>query len=259
MAKNLPRAVKASLQRYVSPDLTHFVGAKLKSRDARYKRFEQILKGRLLEARPRLPQMADPYRALEKNPERPLSSNEACTLPAVCFCDIPLSDLPLHMTKYKDFGISFTKDFLADQGATPMLYVPTRGRPAALPYEGYSRGRVKFQRVSFDEFWKLFNRVDAALTLREHTKQADSLMEDLRRLITFLEFHVIGQLKFFDHRLDDSDLENYYMEREWRVCQDVEFSLGDVVRAIIPERYCDRFRRDFPDFNGEVFFADRRH
>jgi hypothetical protein len=49
------------------------------------------------------------------------------------------------------------------------------------------------------------------------------------------------------------------MEREWRVCQDVEFSLGDVVRAIIPERYCDRFRRDFPDFNGEVFFADRRH
>ena len=115
------------------------------------------------------------------------------------------------------------------------------------------------QTVSFDEFWKVFNRVDGALSQVKAQKGTKTLARDLRRIITFLEFHLISNLKFFDHRLGDTDVANYYMEREWRVCQDIPFLLDEVVRVIMPERFGAKFRRDFPAFNGELIFADWEH
>src|SRR5689334_24442201 len=41
----------------------------------------------------------------------------------VCFCDIPVEDLPLHMKKYSQFGLAFSKGFLIGKGATPVFYV----------------------------------------------------------------------------------------------------------------------------------------
>jgi hypothetical protein len=247
------------IQRYVSSDLTHFVGRRLKSQGERYKLLKLILTTGLLKASPKTKGTGPLVRVLRKDTELCLSSNRACCLPAVCFCDIPLCDLPLHMIKYKDFGVAFSKDFLTDVGALPIVYVPERGRPATLPYEGYARGRVAFQTVCFDEFWKIFNRVDGALSQLKTEKRTDHLARDLSRIITFLEFHLVSNLKFFDHRLADTDPNNFYMEREWRVCQDIPFSLDDVVRVIMPECFGAPFRRDFPAFDGEVVFADRDH
>ncbi|MGA9627404.1 MAG: abortive infection system antitoxin AbiGi family protein [Bryobacteraceae bacterium] len=247
------------IQRYVLSDLTHFVGRRLRSQAERYKLLKRILKDGLLKASPKAKGAGPLVRVLRKDPDLRLSSNRACGLPAVCFCDIPLCDLPLHMAKYRDFGLAFSKDLLTDFGALPIVYVAERGRPASLPFEGYARGRVASQTVCFDEFWKVFNRVDAALSQLKTQKGAEPLAKDLRRMITFLEFHLVSNLKFFDHRLADTDPRNYYMEREWRVCQNIPFTLDDVVRVIMPERFGGRFRRDFPTFTGEVVFADWEH
>lgn len=247
------------IQRYVSFELTHFVGRRLRSQGERYKLLKAIMRTGLLKASPKLKGYSSQVRVFRKNNELQLSSNQACGLPAVCFCDIPLCDLPLHMTKYKDFGLAFSKNFLTDFGALPTVYVPELGRPASLPYEGYARGRVASEAVCFDEFWKVLNRLDDAVADIKDEKSKNALVSDLRRLITFLEVHFVSNLKFFDHRLADIDPRNFYMEREWRAYQDIHFTLGDVVRVIMPERFSGKFRDDFPAFDGEVIFADWEH
>ncbi len=246
------------MQRYVSRELTHFVGRGLRTQGERYKLFKRILRTGLLKASPRA-NAAPLARVLKKDTERRLSSNVALGLPSVCFCDIPMCDLPLHMTKYKDFGLAFSKDFLTTFGALTILYVPERGRPASLPYEGYGRGRVASQAVCFDEFWKVFNRIESALFKLKTREGAEPLETDLQRLITFLQVHLISNLKFFDHRRADADPFNFYMEREWRVYQDVQFTLDNVDRVIMPARFAAQFSKDFSEFDGELVFANWEH
>jgi hypothetical protein len=41
----------------------------------------------------------------------------------VCFCDIPDTDLAIHVRKYSRFGLAFKKDFLIERGACPVFYV----------------------------------------------------------------------------------------------------------------------------------------
>jgi hypothetical protein len=243
-------------QRYVSTDLTHFVGAKLKTQRERYRLLKRILKSGTLKASPG--PIKFPRHLLVRDTDKRLSSNEACRGSVVCFCDIPLCDLPLHMSKYSPFGLAFTKDHLAELGALPVIYVPVRGRPSLLPYEDYGRKRVASQAVAFDEFWRIFLSLEKAIPAVEVAKLPKAA-RDLRRMTRFLECNLISNLKFFDHRLEDTEEEHYYMEREWRVSQNVGFELSDVIRVILPASYGQIFRKDFPSFDAEVVFADWEH
>jgi len=51
------------------------------------------------------------------------------------------------MLKYSRFGLAFTKDFLVDLGASPVMNVPGRGRPALLPFHQYGPGIVSLTGV----------------------------------------------------------------------------------------------------------------
>jgi hypothetical protein len=247
------------VQRYVSADLTHFVGGSIKGERKRYLLLRKILRTGVLKAHPMPARPDSAVHVLRKDTGLALSTNEACTGSVVCFCDIPLSDLPLHMLKYSPFGLAFSKDFLADLGAAPVIYVPVHGRPALLPYEGYRRGRVASQAVAFDHFWKLFNRVEKSLPNLKSDRQISKTAEDLRRMMQFLEIHIISNLKFFDQRLLDEENENFYMEREWRVGRNVSFSLSEVQRIIVPWKYGRELRHDCPKFDGEIMFSDMPH
>src|SRR5690348_3789323 len=124
------------IQRYVSPDLTHFVGRSRKTLKEQYAVLKKILKeGRL--GTPRLGKLSQA--AYEIDPSEKLSGNEAYSEEVVCFSDIPTGDLGLHMRKYGRFGLAFTKDFLLEAGATPVTYVPSTGRPVWLPWRDYRR------------------------------------------------------------------------------------------------------------------------
>ena len=242
-----------SSQRYVSPDLTHFVGRGLRSQEEQYGLLRTILKERRLRARSPDPPGRAAY-ALEIHPSSRLSGNRAFRGSYVCFCDIPLEDLDLHMRKYSRFGVAFGKHFLLKKGATPVMYVPGQGRPALLPFHPYGRGIVRSNNVAFDEFWRRYHR------LRERMKDAERDGDpELVRLFTdvraFLDIHVLSHLKFFDPHLDDDDKNNFYMEREWRVMRQVRFGLIDVTRIVLPERFSRRFRRDFPRYNSQVTFG----
>ena len=66
---------------------------------------------------------------------------------------------------------------------------------------------------------------------------------------------VWGYFKFFDDTKPEDDLDNYYMEREWRVHGDVNFSIEEVTRVILPESFSKKFRDDMPDFYGQLIFV----
>jgi len=63
-------------------------------------------------------------------------------------------------------------------------------------------------------------------------------------------------VKFFDHTLPDDHPNNFYMEREWRVVGNVQFSLPEVVRVLVPSQYGTQLRKDVPEFTGQVTFID---
>lgn len=111
-------------QRYVSSELVHFVGRDLASDAARYRLLVDILRTGHLAAAPVLSR-----------------EGEAAASSAVCFADVPVSDLPLHMAKYHRFGLSFRRATLAERGANPVFYV-CRGTP--VPDELARTGFVKY-------------------------------------------------------------------------------------------------------------------
>ena len=154
-------------QRYISANLTHFVGRSIVE-NGRYMLLKKILKSGVLEARPRIPGLSHRDHVVQRNSSVRLSTNEACIVPVVCFCDIPLEDLGIHMRKYSEFGMAFSKHFLAGQGASPVIYVPRKGRPSLLPYEGYGGGEVAYQAVAFDHF--LASGVTSKPTIEGHFK-----------------------------------------------------------------------------------------
>ena len=238
------------LQRYVSPDLTHFVGRSSRNAEARFTLLKKIIRGGLLQARPR---PSDPSLRnivmFAKYVGSPLSSNDAYEMSMVCFCDIPLADLHLHMKKYGPFGIAFRKNFLATQGATPVMYVPQFGRPSIIHFRDVDANKppkhgVASQAVIFNRFGQYLNK------LHERISSSDdpSLIADWTKMSSFLEGAILSHFKFFDHRLQDDHLDNFYMEREWRSANDVRFSMEDIQRIVIPSRFAGRLRKAFRNY-----------
>jgi hypothetical protein len=54
---------------------------------------------------------------------RPISTDGVIKYQVVCFCDIPDTDLAIHVQKYSKFGLAFKKEFLIERGACPVFYV----------------------------------------------------------------------------------------------------------------------------------------
>ena len=70
----------------------------------------------------------------------------------------------------------------------------------------------------------------------------------------FLASHVFAYMVSFDETNRDDYPHNYYMEREWRVLGNVQFSLEDVFIVILLEEFLRRFRADVPDYYRQVTF-----
>jgi hypothetical protein len=129
-------------QRYVSPELTHFVGKGLTEEEQYSVLVDGILKAGWLMHPPiddRPPNEVLRSRQLAGGTSRPgVDNTEAVYSQVVCFCDIPVTDLEIHMNKYSRFGLSFLKPFLIGKGANPVLYVANNSPmfPFGLPGSG---------------------------------------------------------------------------------------------------------------------------
>jgi Putative abortive phage resistance protein AbiGi, antitoxin len=237
-------------QRYVSLELTHFVGKGL-SEDQQYSLLvNDILKGGCLKFPP-----VDDNRCIEglsgnlpivggtRTPG--LDDTEAAYSQRTCFCDIPVTDLEIHMNKYSRFGLSFLKRFLIGKGANPVMYVAKNSQalsfrlPESTRDEPWPRRRVFERNIELLEEYRRENRDDIPIYLEY-----------------FQDILVLPFIKYFDDLAPDEDEANVYMEREWRVIGDVKFALADVHRVFMPKRYAERFRADLPNYTGQLTFSD---
>ncbi len=110
-----------AVQRYVSDELSHFVG-RGKTEEEQYDLLvNKILKLGWLTHGP----CHDPSlpRGVSLDFSKPISKDETIGYQVVCFCDIPIADLEIHNGKYSKFGLAFKKEFLIDAGACPVFYV----------------------------------------------------------------------------------------------------------------------------------------
>ena len=107
-------------QRYVSRELSHFVGKGMRENGQYDLLVNKILKTGWLTHPPHDP--AQP-RGVNFDLSKPISTDEAIKSQVVCFCDIPDTDLAIHVGKYSKFGLAFEKNFLVTQGASPVAYV----------------------------------------------------------------------------------------------------------------------------------------
>ena len=231
------------LQRYVSDELTHFVGRGLKEKE-QYALLVEILRSGLL-----APEGMRVEGDLVVDLDAPFSSNESYQPEAVCLCDIPVGDLHLHIDKYSPFGLAFPKPFLVQRGASPMFYIASD----APSLEERTRADA------FDEMAREHHALrDAAGRLLKHEdEEVAAFAQRFERYAHLLDFQVYSYAKFFSYAEVVDAEQNYYMEREWRLLGSLRFSREDVRRVIFPESYAQRFRKEFPEFSGQVTFSAR--
>jgi hypothetical protein len=226
--------MRSDQQRYISGELTHFVGRDKANDDERYDLFLRILRDGELKA---------PTRGgVGIRGGLPASTNEMLDASAVCFCDIPPTDLAIHMSKYSSFGIAFPKKLLVGRGANPVFYVEkhsTTGQTNDASLGQQTRGEW------FDE------------ALPEFSRAANADPREIPfELAYFVALNFLGFIKFFDSSLADDDAGNFYMEREWRIIGSMPFALADVRTVILPSRFAARFREAHPGYSGQLVFAD---
>jgi hypothetical protein len=259
-------------QRYISNELTHFVGRSLPSDDARYELLVRILREGWLT----FPPHRQTYeRQINMQFDLPLSSNEMVAPGAVCFCDIPTEDLGIHIRKYGAFGLAFLKPFLVARGANPVFYVERNSGAREGDEPGLEGQRFEIQpfpddrhpmvsrAAVFDELnrrWNsLFNYLEPFMKQRmfnESDPESIQRYSDLRLIERLLDAYVLSYIKFFDSHLSEDDERNYYFEREWRVINNIRFTLDDVSRIILPHVYSKRLREDLPEYYGQLTFTD---
>jgi hypothetical protein len=261
-------------QSYVSAELTHFVGRAKNLSDGkpdnaeRYKLLLKILGDRCDARTPRQGWLQASYReefgpgfVMRSDGQKQLSTNDAITCTMLCFCDIPLRQLQIHMQKYGSFGIALRKQFLIGKGATPVYYIPRNASNRTIGIgprnvaDRFDDLRAQIHRVRNDlerYVTHLDGYTPSPSTSPPSTPEGHQLRARFSRLEADFEEMVFGRMKFFEAGLPEEHEENFYMEREWRLYEGLAFGLGDVARIFLPRNWCQQFHEDIPDYAGPV-------
>lgn len=153
----------------------------------------------------------------------------------VCFADIPLDALGLHISKYSQFGLSFSKTFLAERGARPVMYFPV------------------WEKMAFASKSGKTTLAQIGRRLGEMFEGEYDLHPKLKREF-ILEF--AAYIKPFDISLTLDDPDNYYTEREWRMLGYLSFCKSDIHRVVLPQAYRSRFIAEFPMLETKLYTLD---
>lgn len=264
-----------SIQRYVSDELSHFVGrdlvsagaeGKLEDREEQlYERLVSILReGRLKTGGRRSGVNADPSIGKEGiTVDRVITyevdSDDLSRMfdpSVVCFCEIPVGDVAIHIAKYSPFGVAFSREFLLERGTNPVLYLAEDAIVDEGPEtfgELFATEMNRVLRLLTELQWAR-QRPESAPRL-EGVQVPKKITDEAMLAHQFLLIRMFSLVKAFRGDAADEDPENFYMEREWRRYGDLEFGIEDVCRVYLPKRFAKRLREDLPDYYGQVTFV----
>jgi|GEM_PF-3339833 len=175
----------------------------------------------------------------------------------ICFCDIPVEDIGIHVSKHSPFGLAFSRGFLLERGTNPVLYLAEDTK--------VGEGAGTLGSLFIDEMNRALHLLSELQLAHSHPAGAPrfqgvqglphGVTHDATLIHQFLLIHVFAFVKAFRGDSADDDPENYYMEREWRRYGDLDFTLEDVCRVYLPRRFAKRLRADLPDYYGQVTFV----
>jgi len=235
---------------YVSKELTHFTAWDKETPEEQYAVLAKILRMGWLAGNKDAP--GAPHQ-LHIMPGNLISKNRMLHSGAICFCDIPVADFGIHIAKYSPFGLAFTKAFLLPFGANPVLYI---ANDSVLGTD-MKTGEQVTRGEGFDEMCRgIWYRFTTGVRLLQEKKDlhtdARTFIQQFQHVDAFCVYRILTYMKLFDVAQDETAADNFYMEREWRTPVDVQFTLQDVCRIILPKEWEATFRKDFPDYSGEV-------
>lgn len=271
-----------SVNDYISSLLCHFVGRSRKTDDEKFELLVSIIKGARLIAN-----LSNPDK-----PENFFQGGYQCEhvgevfgrCDCVCFCDIPDNSLSIHTSKYSKFGMGFDKNFIAAQGAHPVMYVP-KNYSIVERGDETQEGKSCTPRNPEQYFTYLLQismnilplmemgYIGDSLTQKENCLKAaglekylDLFNDQVRKAFFSGEFHPMlysimqgianqmSYVKLYDATLPDDHPDNYYMEREWRCLKNITFSIDDIKSIYLPsDEYKKRFVKELPEYNGKFF------
>ncbi|WP_300063601.1 abortive infection system antitoxin AbiGi family protein [uncultured Roseobacter sp.] len=229
-------------QNYVSPYLFHFVGRTEKSDRAKFELLLKILTDQQLRHTPfekdgsrygysSVLDCDGEWKGSILTEKQGPDGNKPLFDNIVCFADIPLESLMLHMSKYSQFGLSFEKGFLSERGVRPVMYFPHWKSIPGLSIHGRDAAQ----------------RLDTLLKqLFENESDGD---KQLRRTVLL---DLMAFIKPFDVSKSEDDIDNYYMEREWRSVGYVSFSLTNVQQVLVPSPYQSELLQRFPALSDRI-------
>lgn len=224
-------------QQYIAKELTHFT--------KKYENLRNILKERTILGGPDIEVSRQGGIEFIFNYREDISQDAMIEVNKVCFSDIPEGQTDIHKQKYGHFGISFDKDFIVGKGGIPVHYVP---REATINSRWANEGEIKA--AFFDRMIKeMYEHFDSLIVEYFHD---EAKRKKYQRLYDFYMTHISPYYKFFDHTLPDTDINNYYFEREWRVVGSVKFKLSDIRNVLLSQKEEDKFRQEFPYYKGPV-------
>jgi hypothetical protein len=237
---------------YISNELFHFVGRHEPTPD---KQFELLLKI-LNQSYLRSTRQRDEEMTL--NVHEKIISGELTRVAAICFCDIPRQSLKIHMNKYSQFGISFSKRYLSSKGAKPVIYIPIK---SDIQGRG-NRGEVIPERTrillnALVEMRKSKNEINQALSSNPRLQNSVNAASNQW---SFLASEFYYFIKMFDEDLEEDNDKNYYMEREWRLVNSpkrtiLNFTLDDINALIVPYNYYYRLLSEFGSLQNRIEYV----
>lgn len=271
------------MSNYTSNLLCHFVGRSKKTEDERFELLVTIIKGGRLIANLSSPDNLQYFFKPGANCENAGEVFSQCD--CVCFCDIPNEALTIHTEKYSQFGMGFEKLYVAQRGAHPVMYVP-QNFPIVERGDNGEKSKSSTPRMPQEYYPYLLSTTISLLTLLELSAVPEKLLMpqngfDLKPYLSLLDSNVtsaflskqfhpmvfsiiqgvasqMAYVKLYDATLPDDHLDNYYMEREWRSLQNIEFGLNDIKTIYLPnESYRERFLHEFPEFLGSFYYLNR--
>lgn len=229
-------------QQYASNILYHFVGSK--DPDDHEANFATLCK--ILQSM-RVGNHAVPCR-IEIDYNRRMDKGELLVQSVVCFCDIPLTQLPhVHAKKYGRFGVGVDKVQFASSGGRPVIYVPFDRSPNAGFKNQFGQELLNAHR-GLDEFLLK----DAPSTRSRSVGSTPSSPEEAADLAkSLLAREVLAFLKYYDPTLPDDHGENYYMEREWRKFGNFELHRA-LRQVVVPPGYGPKLQERFKRLEAEL-------
>lgn len=247
-----------SKQRYVSPILYHFVGRSADNDDRIFEILLKILEQKVLKFDPNnnLPNSVKTFQddALK-------SLGEISNIPAVCFCDIPFTELDIHTNKYSRVGLGFKKDSLLKKGVRPVWYIPKDGYSTIVTTEKvgdrFPKDLKQILGITSTIITKLWEDVDDIISeknILSNDPEVQKCLSDLNSSHLFLLAEIAWFFKFYDSSLPDDDPNNYYFEREWRkVNADLEFEHKEIEEVLLPsDEFKEQLIEKYPELANKV-------